>query len=267
MTHTRTAWGLGGVGGVLVALVCLGTTVDATVDPPDIFPMALFSEREPSHELPAEWRLNPLASAYDETQFDLVRSERGVVLRARSDTAGASVGIFRTVDLSEYPILEWRWKVNSLVEGGKADVKSRSDLPARLYVTFEHELSLRNRLKVVVFRAMGFEAVGKRSIGYVWANRIEKGRVFTDPYVDWHRLLPVESGTTHVGRWRTERRNVRADYRRIFGENPPPVKSIGILTDTEQTNGSVTAYYGDILFRKTVPDSATVERLPPGNRN
>lgn len=264
MGQARSAWDVGRVGGLLLAFVCLGAAVGGQVDPPEILPVALFSEMDPSQGLPAEWELNPLASAYDETQFDLVDTERGVVLRARSDGAGAGIVVSRSVDLSEHPILEWRWKVESVVEDGKADVKARSDLPARLYVTFDHDLSLRNRLKMVVFRAMGFAAVGRRSIGYVWANRMEEDSAFADPYVDWHQLLPVESGTTNAGRWRVERRDVRADYRRIFGEEPPPVKSIGILTDTEQTGGSVTAYYGDILFRKAAPDGAIGDTLSAG---
>lgn len=264
MIQTRHMWRLGGIGGVLlVGLVWAGMAGGGGVELQDRIPMATFSEMAPSRDLPSEWEFNPLASAYDETQFALVRADRGVVLRAQSNSAGASVGIFRSVDLSEHPILEWRWKIESVVEDGKADVKARSDLPARLYVTFDHDLSLWNRLKMVVFRAMGFSAVGQRSIGYVWANRMKEDSTFADPYVDWHQLLPVESGTTNVGHWRVERRDVRADYRRIFGEEPPRVKSIGILTDTEQTGGSVTAYYGDIFFRRTMPDSTTAGSRSP----
>lgn len=263
MRPDRSSWSRSGIGvllalvGVGVALAYVRATANGLADSGDVRPVATFSEMDPSDGLPSDWEFNPLASAYDETQFDLVHSERGVVLRAQSDSAGAAMGVSCSVDLAEHPILEWRWKIDGVIPDGKADVKARSDLPARLYVTFDYDLSLQNRLKLVVFRAMGFSTVGKRSIGYVWANRMEEDSAFADPYVDWHQLLPVESGTTNVGRWRIERRDVRADYRRLFGEEPPPVKSIGVLTDTEQTGGSVTAYFGDILFRGSVPDSTT----------
>ena len=48
-----------------------------------------------------------------------------------------------------------------------------------------------------------------------------------------------------------ERRNIRADYRRAFGEVPPPVNGIHIITDTDDTRGSTTAYYGDIVARSS----------------
>jgi hypothetical protein len=39
------------------------------------------------------------------------------------------------------------------------------------------------------------------------------------------------------------------DYRTAFGDDPPPVNSIAIMTDTDNTDGEATAYYGDIVFR------------------
>jgi hypothetical protein len=42
---------------------------------------------------------------------------------------------------------------------------------------------------------------------------------------------------------------VRDDYRRLFGEEPPPVNGIAVMTNTGHTEESVTAYYGDIVFR------------------
>ena len=54
----------------------------------------------------------------------------------------------------------------------------------------------------------------------------------------------------------TERRNVRADYRRIFGEEPPPVDGVALMTNTGHTEEPLTAYYGDIMFRSAPSDSA-----------
>ena len=48
-----------------------------------------------------------------------------------------------------------------------------------------------------------------------------------------------------------ERRNVHADYRRAFGEVPPPINGIHIMTDTDDTREFATAYYGDIVARSS----------------
>ena len=48
-----------------------------------------------------------------------------------------------------------------------------------------------------------------------------------------------------------ERRNVHADYRRAFGEVPPPVNGIHIITDTDDTREFATACYGDVVARSS----------------
>jgi hypothetical protein len=47
-----------------------------------------------------------------------------------------------------------------------------------------------------------------------------------------------------------ERRNVYEDYRRIFGGEPPEAGAIAIMTDTDNTGGSATAWYDDIELEK-----------------
>ena len=41
------------------------------------------------------------------------------------------------------------------------------------------------------------------------------------------------------------------DYKKAFGEEPPMISGVAIMTDTDNTGESAIAYYGDILFSKT----------------
>jgi hypothetical protein len=59
-------------------------------------------------------------------------------------------------------------------------------------------------------------------------------------------MIAVESGPELAGQWVTVRRNVVDDYRKAFGEDPPQVGAIAIMTDTDNTGESATAWYGDI---------------------
>jgi len=226
--------------------------------------VAPFSEMAPGWTLSDGWQRVSMAAAYDTTEYKLVRSEQGVVLRAHSNTGASAVGTRCRVDLTTHPILEWQWKVEDIVHQGKAGVKGRHDFPARIYISFDYDgLSLLKRLKLTALRAFGFEAVPRRSLIYAWANHVPRDTVVRSPYVEWLRQLSVRSGSTDVGTWVTERRNVRADYRRVFGEEPPPVDGIALMTNSEHTGEPVTAYYGDIVFRadstSTVPDSTTAQ--------
>jgi len=60
----------------------------------------------------------------------------------------------------------------------------------------------------------------------------------------------VESGRVLINQWVNEERNVYEDYRKAFGEEPPMVSGVAIMTDTDNTGESAIAYYGDIVFKK-----------------
>jgi len=47
-----------------------------------------------------------------------------------------------------------------------------------------------------------------------------------------------------------EERNVFEDYKKAFGEEPPMISGVAIMTDTDNTGEKTTAYYGDIIFKK-----------------
>jgi hypothetical protein len=63
-------------------------------------------------------------------------------------------------------------------------------------------------------------------------------------------MVAVESGAERTGAWVDERRNVLEDYRAIFGEEPPSVGAVAIMTDTDNTGESALACYDDIVISR-----------------
>ena len=60
----------------------------------------------------------------------------------------------------------------------------------------------------------------------------------------------AENGPATLNIWITEERNGYEDYRLAFGEEPPTISGVAIMTNTDNTGESVEAYYGDIVFKK-----------------
>ena len=83
---------------------------------------------------------------------------------------------------------------------------------------------------------------------YIWENRAPVGTVIENVHTSRIRMIVADSGAANLRVWREQRRNVYEDYKRAFGEEPPRVRSIGIMTDSDNTGGDVEAYYGDIAF-------------------
>ena len=59
-------------------------------------------------------------------------------------------------------------------------------------------------------------------------------------------MIVLQSGNAMAGQWIGEKRNLVEDYRMAFGQKPPRIMGIAIMTDTDNTGESTTAYYGDI---------------------
>ena len=245
---------------MVVLPVLLGSLGSGLYD--EVVPVGAFSEMDPSRAVPEGWYRVSLAAAFDETTYELVPGTDGAVVRAQSENATGSLATEPRVDLHTHPILEWRWKVSTIIPEARADDKFRDDSPARIFVSFDYDgLDLIQRLQHVAMRALGYDAVPTRAIAYFWGNQEPRHVVLDNTRAQWIQMVPVRNREDTTGAWLTERRNVRSDYRRIFGEEPPPVERVALMTDTENTGRRVTALYGDVVFRTGRGDSARVDTV------
>jgi len=48
----------------------------------------------------------------------------------------------------------------------------------------------------------------------------------------------------------SEKRNIRADLQKLFGEDLRTIDAVALMTDTDNSGGQVSAFYGDIWFSK-----------------
>lgn len=251
----------------LLLLVVICTGVGAYLAPPDVIRVGAFSDASPDARYPSGWSLYELANGHKITNYDLVESDQGTVVRAQSEGGTANLVTEQRIDLMTHPVLEWRWKIDQLAETADVEKRSQSDLTAALVVRFDyHDLTLLQRLKHFTVRILGYHITSHRMLLYFWGNKAERGSISTNLHADWLKQVAVRSGSAHVGTWVTERRNVVADYRAIFGDDPPLVTSVSLITETNDTEERVTAYYGDILFRSAadslIGPSLSADRAP-----
>lgn len=167
------------------------------------------------------------------TAYRVIREETGSVLQAKSHDAASVLILEQEIDLQKFPFLSWRWKVKNILAKGDARRKEGDDYAARIYVVFPHGFFPKTR-----------------TINYIWANRLPPGSIVPNPFTANAMMVAVESGAENAGAWMIESRNVRADYRAIFGEEPPLAGAVAIMTDTDNTGGSAVAWYDDIRLKR-----------------
>ena len=183
------------------------------------------------------------------TRYELVTEDGQQVVRASTD-GGASGLIARVrIEPSESLVLRWRWKVSNVFEAGNAREKSGDDYPARIYVAFEfqpEQAGFFERAKRKTVEVLFGESLPGNALNYIWANTLPEGETVPNPYTEKTMMIAVNSGTDRLGEWVTVERDIMADYRAAFGEAPPPVVGIAIMSDSDNTGEAATAWYGDI---------------------
>ena len=132
--------------------------------------------------------------------------------------------------------------------------KTGDDYPARIYITFEYnpdQLGFFDKAKYEAAKLFYGQYPPLAAINYIWESTTPKGTIVPNPYAEQVKMIVVESGRVLINQWVNEERNVYEDYRKAFGEEPPMVSGVAIMTDTDNTGESAIAYYGDIVFKKT----------------
>lgn len=163
------------------------------------------------------------------TLYEVTQEDNLWCIKATSHSSASGLYYKINYDTKNYPILNWRWKVDHILLKGDALKKEGDDYAARIYVLFPSLLFWRTR-----------------AINYIWANKLPRGKAVPNPFTANAIMIAVESGSTHTGKWIEERRNVFEDFRRYFGKNLPRVRAIAIMTDTDNTREEAVAWYGPI---------------------
>jgi hypothetical protein len=203
--------------------------------------------------LPPGWRPYRLARFKKPTQYKLVPFEGAVALRAQADAGASGLQYDLSVDVHEYPWLSWHWKVPALIPGADNTQQHAEDSPARVIVTFEggrEKLSDAEQINYDLAKAMSGNDLPYATIMYIWENNLPEGTVIDHPMTTRIKMIVAASGAKDLDRWHEERVNVLEDYRRAFGEEPPRIRAVGVMSDSDNTGGHAVAYYGDIRFRK-----------------
>jgi hypothetical protein len=212
--------------------------------------LAPFSAAVAGAQLPRPWKLTTLPGIGRHTRYTLVRDGDVVVLRADAEASMAGVAHPLKLDAIAHPVIEWRWKVLNLLTKSDIAKKQGDDYPARVYVLFDYDirkLSFSARAKIRLARLYGTD-VPVAALCYVWDGKTPRGTSVWSPYTDRVWMIVAESGSANLGKWVTTRRNVAADFRAAFGEEPPAISGVVLATDTDNTGESASAFYGDIRF-------------------
>lgn len=171
----------------------------------------------------------------NQTHYQLVKLENTFVIKA--DSVDSASGLFKKqrIDLQQTPVLNWRWRIENRLNTRDERVKDGDDYAARIYV--------------VISGGLAFWQT--KAINYVWANLSTKNTVWPNAFTGDHAIMiALRSSADPTGTWVSEKRNILADLTQHFGKDIRFIDAVAIMTDTDNSRGKATSYYGDIYFTR-----------------
>ncbi|OGW48771.1 MAG: hypothetical protein A2V62_08680, partial [Nitrospirae bacterium RBG_19FT_COMBO_58_9] len=239
---------------VLIAIGLLIAPTVARAESPLMIEVAKFSSGTVGQAIPEGWKPLTFKKISKHTSYEVVKDGEVVVVKAVSQASASGLTKEVRIDPKEYPVVRWRWKIDNVLQRSNVVLKEGDDFPARLYITFEYDpdkVSFGKKLKFKAGQVL-FGDIPIAALNYIWETKTPVGTIVENAYTDFAKMVVVESGAQKVGMWIDEERNIYEDYKRAFGEEPPMINGVAIMSDTDNTKEQATAYYGDILFRKSV---------------
>jgi len=148
--------------------------------------------------------------------------------------------------------VQFSWWVENLVPSASVADAELEDACARVLFGFAGDVSTlpaRTRMMFELAQALTGEAPPFATLMYVWDSSLPVGTVVINPRSDRIRKIVVDSGPQHLRQWRDHRRDLAADFRLAFGEEPGPLTSMAVMTDSDNTRSQARTWYGAIELK------------------
>lgn len=183
------------------------------------------------------------------TRYTHLSEQGSKVVQAESASSASMLRRLVRVEPASLGRVSFSWRVQQLIATADLSEADTSDSPVRLILAFEGDntrLSMRNRMMFELAHAVTGEVPPYATLMYVWDNKAAVESVLHDGRSDRIRKIVLESGQASLGAWRSYERDIAADFRRTFGEEPGPLIAVGLMTDSDNTRSSARAWYGDV---------------------
>ena len=215
--------------------------------------IASFSSAAPG-EPPAAWKFATLPRKLP-TKFTVVNLDGARVLKVEAEDSYGNLVHAMHAQIAEKSVIAWRWRVDKLVDDADIKVRAGDDAAAKLCVFFGFDatkLSLGERTRLSIAASTTGQDVPTQTLCYVWDNKLPVDTSLINAFTKRIRFIVLQSGAGKLGQWVPQRRNLAADYQRMFADESegkvPEVVGVAVSADADNTHGHGLAYFGDVTL-------------------
>jgi len=183
------------------------------------------------------------------TRYSYVQHAGRDAVRAQADATGSILRHRHRIEPAELGRISFSWNVPPPGAQANALLGELEDVPVRVVLAFDGDrsrFSLKNTMLSELSLLLTGEELPFATLIYAWSRVNKPGEVVINDRTDRIRKLVVNSGDQGYNEWLTYERDIRADYRKAFGEDPGALLSFAVFTEGEKNEGQLQAFYGPL---------------------
>ena len=148
--------------------------------------------------------------------------------------------------------LSWQWRVEKPLEQANLREKSGDDTAVKVCVFYDlpiDNVPFADRQMLRLARSKTSDPVPTATVCYVWDAKLPAGTTLDNAFTRRMRYIVVESGTDRLNKWVAEKRDVDADFLKLFGDESktvPPIVGIAVGADSDNTQSHSVAYVSGV---------------------
>jgi Protein of unknown function (DUF3047) len=203
---------------------------------------------------PAPWRVAGLPRQKKPlTRFALADVDGRRALRVEADSSyGNLVHPLALVPPGAH--LAWQWRVDELIPDANLREKNGDDTALKVCVFFDlavDRVPFFERQLLRFARTQTPEPLPGATVCYVWDARLPVNTAVDNAFTRRVRYLVLQSGPAQPHQWARERRDLAADFTRLFGAESaqvPPIVGIAVGADADNTHGHSLGHVAELVL-------------------
>lgn len=203
---------------------------------------------------PAPWHVAGLPQQTKPfTRFSVVDVDGHRALKIEADESYGNL-VHTLRPMAPTMQLAWLWRVERPLRNADLRQRSGDDNEVKVCVFFDEpmdRLSFVERQLMRFARAHSAEPVPTATVCYVWDSRLPAGTTIDNAFTRRLRYIVLESGTSRLDQWIAERRDLSADFLRVFGSESatvPPIIGVAVGADADNTKDHSIAYVSELVL-------------------
>jgi hypothetical protein len=188
------------------------------------------------------------------TRFELVDIDGQRALRIESPASYGTLVHALEGPAPAAPVLSWRWRLDRAIAGADLRRKAGDDAALKVCVMFDHALDrvpFVERQQLRLARLLTGEPLPAATLCYVWDPMLPAGSVLSNAYTGRMRWMVLQGQGSPLGAWRSEQRDLPADFLKAFGDEAnqlPRIQAVLVGADADNSGGNGLAYVAGLTL-------------------